>query len=94
MQVRASTDNVPQDGKNPQWRIGQSSIFAHALGLAPFKDNERFWNEAIQLPLERGTEEERAETARYLAPIIQSCMCRSTKEDLSLPGYTRHEGRR
>jgi len=38
-QIRASDDNVPQNGKNKQWRIGGSSIFAHALGLAPFKDN-------------------------------------------------------
>jgi hypothetical protein len=31
---------------NDQWKIGISSILAHALGIAPFKDN--FWTTSDQ----------------------------------------------
>jgi hypothetical protein len=37
-QARASDDYQPG---NEQWRIGVSSMFVHAMGVAPFKDN--FW---------------------------------------------------
>jgi len=37
-QVRASDDHVPS-GTAMQWRIGYSSMFSYALGVAPFKDN-------------------------------------------------------
>lgn len=37
-QVRASDDYHPG---NEQWRVGRTSLLAHALGLAPSKDN--FW---------------------------------------------------
>eukprot|EP01064_Diplonema_japonicum_P022867 TRINITY_DN330_c17_g1_i1.p1 TRINITY_DN330_c17_g1~~TRINITY_DN330_c17_g1_i1.p1 ORF type:complete len:753 (+),score=190.36 TRINITY_DN330_c17_g1_i1:65-2323(+) len=41
-QVRASDDYVPGGDKAPgNWNLGGSSILAHALALAPFKDN--FW---------------------------------------------------
>ncbi|EGD83514.1 hypothetical protein PTSG_04123 [Salpingoeca rosetta] len=40
-QIRASDDYVPGAAGPDQWRLGSSSILAHALGLAPFKDN--FW---------------------------------------------------
>lgn len=42
-QVRASTDYhlLPN-----QWTIGVTSIFAHALGVAPFKDN--LWTKRVQ----------------------------------------------
>ncbi len=36
-QIRASDDYVPGFYPPSQWTIGSSSIFAHALGLAPFK---------------------------------------------------------
>ena len=39
-QIRASPDYVPGSIVQ-QWQIGVSSILAHALALAPFKDN--FW---------------------------------------------------
>ncbi|KAK3085506.1 hypothetical protein FSP39_004325 [Pinctada imbricata] len=42
-QARVSNDYHPG---NEQWRIGISSMFAHALGLAPFKDT--FWTTKTQ----------------------------------------------
>ena len=42
-QARASGDYRPN---NDNWKIGVSSIFADALGLAPFKDN--FWTTTDQ----------------------------------------------
>lgn len=42
-QGRVSTDYQPG---NDQWKIGISSMFAHALGVAPFKDN--FWTTTNQ----------------------------------------------
>lgn len=36
-QIRASDDYVPSAVGPDQWRIGSSSMFAHAVGLAPFK---------------------------------------------------------
>lgn len=42
-QARASDDYSPGDD---QWKIGMSSMFAHAMGLAPFKDN--FWSTTEQ----------------------------------------------
>jgi len=41
--ARASGDYQPG---NDQWKIGISSIFAHAMGIAPFKDN--FWTTTNQ----------------------------------------------
>ena len=39
-QVRASRDYTPgRDGHTDQWAIGDSSILAYSLGLAPSKDN-------------------------------------------------------
>ena len=38
MQARVSDDYQPG---NDQWKIGISSIFSHALGIAPFKDDFR-----------------------------------------------------
>ena len=38
-QVRASRDYVPGGTHNNQWAIGDSSILAYSLGLAPSKDN-------------------------------------------------------
>ena len=37
-QVRASDDHVPP-GTTAQWRMGYSSLFSWAVGVAPFKDN-------------------------------------------------------
>ena len=37
-QIRASDDHVPP-GTTDQWRMGYSSLFSWALGVAPFKDN-------------------------------------------------------
>lgn len=42
-QARVSNDYQPG---NEQWKIGISSMFAHALGVAPFKDN--FWTTTNQ----------------------------------------------
>ncbi|PVD22557.1 hypothetical protein C0Q70_18373 [Pomacea canaliculata] len=42
-QVRVSNDYHPG---SDQWKIGVSSIFAHAMGLAPFKDT--FWTTTVQ----------------------------------------------
>ena len=36
-QIRASDDYVPSPVGPKQWRLGSSSILAHALALAPFK---------------------------------------------------------
>jgi hypothetical protein len=43
LQARVSDDYQPG---NDQWKIGISSILAHALGVAPFKDN--FWTTSYQ----------------------------------------------
>lgn len=43
MQVRVSKDYFPG---NDQWKIGVTSIFAYAMGIAPFKDN--FWSTTNQ----------------------------------------------
>jgi len=43
VQARVSNDYQPG---NDQWQIGISSMFAHALGVAPFKDN--FWTTTNQ----------------------------------------------
>merc|ERR1719326_1824327 len=45
-QVRASDDYVPNASGPDQWRLGSSSILAHALALAPFKDN--FWTTTVE----------------------------------------------
>lgn len=47
-QARASDDHVPGPGAGykAQWRMGFSSIFAWAIGVAPFKDN--YWSSSIQ----------------------------------------------
>eukprot|EP00043_Microstomoeca_roanoka_P018636 m.201412 g.201412 ORF g.201412 m.201412 type:complete len:121 (-) comp16865_c0_seq5:89-451(-) len=45
-QVRASGDYVPDPVGLQQWHIGSTSIVAHAVGLAPFKDN--FWTTPYQ----------------------------------------------
>ena len=42
-QARASGDYKPG---NDQWMIGISSILAHAMAIAPFKDN--FWTTTTQ----------------------------------------------
>jgi hypothetical protein len=42
--IRASNDYAA--GLHPQWMIGHSSIFAHALGLAPSKDG--YWSAQTQ----------------------------------------------
>jgi hypothetical protein len=42
-QARVSNDYQPG---NDQWKIGISSMFAHSLGVAPFKDN--FWTTTDQ----------------------------------------------
>ncbi|XP_048245597.1 uncharacterized protein LOC124128193 [Haliotis rufescens] len=42
-QARASDDYHPG---TQQWRIGVSSVFAWAIGIAPFKDN--FWTTTVQ----------------------------------------------
>ena len=42
-QARSSDDYSPG---NDQWKIGLSSMFTHALGVAPFKDN--FWTTTSQ----------------------------------------------
>ncbi|XP_050403537.2 uncharacterized protein LOC126819480 [Patella vulgata] len=42
-QARASDDYKPG---NSQWKIGISSMFAHAMGVAPFKDT--FWTTSTQ----------------------------------------------
>lgn len=43
IQARVSTD---YHLRNDQWKIGVTSIFAHALGVVPFKDN--FWTTTDQ----------------------------------------------
>jgi hypothetical protein len=46
-QIRASDDYVPGNhGTPPNWNIGGSSILAHALALAPFKDN--YWTNSSE----------------------------------------------
>lgn len=45
-QIRVSDDYVPNSGETTQWRIGDSNMFAGALGLAPFKDS--FWTTSLQ----------------------------------------------
>ena len=46
-QIRASDDYVPGSRGTPHnWNIGGSSILAHALALAPFKDN--FWTNSSE----------------------------------------------
>jgi len=45
-QVRASDDYVPNSRETTQWHMGDSSMLAHALGLAPFKDN--WWSSSSQ----------------------------------------------
>jgi len=42
-QARASTDYHPGA---TQWNVGQTSIFAHAVGIAPTKDN--YWSTSVQ----------------------------------------------
>ncbi len=44
-QARASDDYQPRSG-DPQWKIGVSSLFADAVGIAPFKDT--FWTTSDQ----------------------------------------------
>jgi hypothetical protein len=46
--ARASGDYAPSltNPKHPQWTIGVSSMFADAIGLAPFKDV--FWSTSLQ----------------------------------------------
>ncbi len=45
-QIRASDDHVPGWEVTDQWKIGYSSLFVWAIGLAPFKDN--YWSSALQ----------------------------------------------
>jgi hypothetical protein len=46
-QIRASDDYVPGTKGTPRnWNIGGSSILAHALALAPFKDN--YWTNSSE----------------------------------------------
>ena len=46
-QTRVSTDYAAHlEGKGDQWTIGISSLFADALGLAPFKDV--FWSSSME----------------------------------------------
>jgi hypothetical protein len=46
-QARASDDHVPGDSNIVgQWRMGYSSIFSWAVGVAPFKDN--YWSSSKQ----------------------------------------------
>merc|ERR1740117_1996578 len=46
-QIRASDDYVPGTRGTPgNWNIGGSSILAHALALAPFKDN--YWTNSSE----------------------------------------------
>ena len=46
-QTRISSDYVAHlEGKADQWTIGISSIFADAIGLAPFEDV--FWSTSVQ----------------------------------------------
>ena len=46
-QIRASDDYVPGSAATPSnWDLGGSSILAHALALAPFKDN--YWTVSNQ----------------------------------------------
>eukprot|EP00755_Sulcionema_specki_P005652 Sspe_Gene.33353::Locus_16286_Transcript_1_1_Confidence_1.000_Length_2525::g.33353::m.33353 len=46
-QIRSSDDYVPGRDKTPgDWNLGGSSILAHALALAPFKDN--YWTSSFE----------------------------------------------
>eukprot|EP01061_Rhynchopus_euleeides_P007092 TRINITY_DN1606_c0_g1_i4.p1 TRINITY_DN1606_c0_g1~~TRINITY_DN1606_c0_g1_i4.p1 ORF type:complete len:755 (+),score=302.52 TRINITY_DN1606_c0_g1_i4:45-2309(+) len=64
-QVRASDDYFPEDNVgSPNWNLGGSSILAHAVGLAPFKDN--FWTTSKEPNSSRG-DITNPDTARHAA---------------------------
>ena len=64
MQGRVSTDYLLT---TDQWKIGISSLFAHALGVAPFKDT--FWTTSDQPGNPRGKLQ-----ALYLLCVC-ACVC-------------------